>query len=40
MIVICDNISFDISNNHGMVHFNSELKYPYIVFLTAVPNWP
>lgn len=40
MIVICDNILSDISNNHCMVHFNSKLKHPYIVFLSAAPHWP
>lgn len=38
MIVICDNILSDISNNHCMVHFNSKLKHPYIVFLSAAPH--
>lgn len=40
MIVVCETISFYISKNHCMVHFNSELKHPYIVFLTSVSDWP
>ena len=40
MIIVCESVSFYISKNHYMVHFNSESKHPYIVFLTSVSEWP
>lgn len=39
-IGVCENVSFCISKNHYMAHFYSELKHPYIVFLTSVSEWP
>lgn len=40
MIVVCGSISLSISKSRCVVHFDSELKHPYIVSLTSVSDRP